>query len=166
MQSIDKAFSGFGNVFFNTRKQDYINYALPIAQRQYDTTRKSLAYSLARNGLSNSSAAVNEGQALDDTRNQKVSDIVNEGQNQANQLRTGVSSQKSNVTNQLISSADPSMARESALTATAGLNAPSAFQPIGSLFADFGQTYLNNAQARSYSNSGTDQTLGNIFSAR
>lgn len=164
MASIDNAFKGFDNNFFNQRAQDYTSFALPQAQKQYDTTRKSLAYSLARNGLSNSSAAVNENQALNDTRNQKIGDIANEGQNQANALRGQVASQRTNVTNQLLSSSDPSLAHESALSATAGLNAPSAFAPIGTLFSDFSQTYLNNAQARTYSNSNQDTSWANLLS--
>lgn len=167
MLSIDNAFRGFDNNFFDKRAQDYTNFALPKAQSQFDTTRKSLAYSLARNGLSNSSAAVNENQALQNTRNEKIGDIVNEGQNQANTLRSNVATQKSNVVNQLVSSANPSLAHESALSATAGLNAPSAFAPIGQLFSDFSEQYLNNQTAKAYSNSsGGGSVWGNLFGAK
>lgn len=165
LSNINNAFSGFDEPFYKQRAQDYTNFALPQAQTQFDTTRKSLAYSLARNGLSNSGAAVNENQALQTTRNQKVSDIVNEGQNQANQLRSNVSTQKANVVNQLESSSDPSLAHESALSATAGLSAPSSFSPIGSLFTDFSNTYLNNLQAKSYSNANQNTGIGNILGA-
>ena len=164
LQNIDKAFSGFNNDWFNQRRQDYLNYATPQAIRQFQNTRNNLAYSLARNGLSKSGAAVNENQALETEKNQRLSDIANEGQNQANEARSQVAAQKANVTNQLVSSADPSLARESAASATAGLSAPPAYQPIGQLFSDFSQQYLANQSAKAYSNSGGDYTLTNLFS--
>ncbi len=147
---IDKAFSGFDDSFYKQRAQDYVSYATPQVVKQYQNTRNNLAYALARNGLSKSGAAVKNNQALTDTENQNLSNIANEGQNEANTLRGNVASQKTNVVNQLISSADPTAARESAATATAGLSAPGAFQPIGNLFSDFSNTYLQNLAARSY----------------
>ncbi len=166
MTAIDSAFKGFDSGFFSRRAEDYRNFAIPQAQKQYDQTRKSLAYSLARNGLENSGAAVNENQALQDTRNQKLSDIVNEGQNQSNELRGQVATQKSNLVNQLVSSSNPALAREGAAAATAGLGAPSAFQPIGQLFGDFSQMYLNNQLARTYSNAASDTNWGNLLAAK
>ncbi len=166
MSNIDSAFKGYDNNFFNQRAQSYRDFAIPQATRQYEQTRKSLAYSLARNGLENSSAAVNENQALTDTRNQKISDITNEAQNQSNELRGQVATQKSNLVNQLVSSANPSLAREGAVSATAGLNAPSAFQPIGGLFSDFSNMYLANQTARTYSNAQQDTNIGNIFGSK
>ncbi len=163
MSAIDSAFKGYDSKFFGQRAQDYTNYALPQAQRQYDTTRKNLAYSLARSGISNSSAAIERNQALTDTRNQNISNIANEGQNQANELRSNVATQKSNLVNQLVSSANPSLAREGAASATAGLNAPSAFAPIGQIFSDFSDMYLNNQVAKTYSNANQNIGFGNLL---
>ncbi len=165
MSAIDNAFSGFNENFFNTRRNDYINYALPQLTKQYQNTRNNLAYSLARNGLTNSGAAVKENQALTDTNAENVATIGNEAQNQANQTRQQVATQKANVTNQLISSGDPSLARESAQQATAGLNAPPSWAPIGNLFSDFTNTYINNQTAKAYSNNQPSifSQLGSVF---
>lgn len=150
MKDIEAKFSGFNDDFYDRRKQDYVAYATPQAMDQYRGTQANLKYALARNGLTRSGAAVEREGSLAKTLTQTQSNIANAAQGEANQLREQVQDQKSNVVNQLIASADPSLAATQAAGATAGLRAPSAFQPIGNMFADWQNAYLANMNARAY----------------
>lgn len=148
MADINKDFAGFDDNYFKGVSQDYLNYATPQMMNQYQQTKNQLAYSLARNGLSNSGAAVSKNAALGTELSRQESNLANAGQSEANTARAKVSDAQTNVTNQLISSGDPSVAREQAATATAGLRTPGAFAPIGNLFADWTQMYEGNQIAQ------------------
>lgn len=163
MGDIDKAFSGFDQGFYDQRAQDYTNYANPQVMSDYRNTKNQLAYSLARNGLSRSSADINQNAKLSNTLSQNLSDVANEGQNQANTLRTNVANEKANSVNQLISSAEPSVANESALSSVAGLQATPAFAPVGNLFQNFSNQYLANQTAKAYSNTQSSNPFSQLF---
>lgn len=148
MQDIDKQFSGFDDKYYKGVGQDYLNFATPQMVQQYQRTKNQLAYSLARNGLTNSGAAVQRGQSLNNELSTQESNLANSAQSEENTARAKVSDAQTNVTNELISSGDPTVAREQSADATAGLRAPSAFAPIGNLFGDWTNTYLANSLAQ------------------
>lgn len=150
MGQIKDLFGGYDDKFFDARKQAYLDYANPQVMDQYRTTKNNLAYTLARNGIMGSSAAVGEQGALDKNLAMQQNNVANAAQGQANQLREQVQNNRSNLTNQLISSGDPSVVAENSAAATANLRAPSTFQPLSNLFSDFAQTYMANQNARSY----------------
>jgi hypothetical protein len=147
MADIDQKFSGFDNNYFDQVGQDFLKYATPQMMSQYQRTKTQLAYSLARNGLLNSGAAVQRDQSLAEELSRQESNLSNEAQGQMNTARAKVSDAKSNITNELISSANPSLAREQASEATAGLRAPSSFAPLGNMFSDWTNMYLANTMA-------------------
>lgn len=148
MSDIDKEFSGFDDNYYDNVGQDFINYATPQMMNQYQRTKSQLAYSLARNGLLDSGAAVQRNQALGQELSRQESNVSNQAQSESNTARAKVSDAKTNVTNQLLSSANPTVAREQAAEATAGLRAPSAFAPIGNLFGDWTNMWLANNAAQ------------------
>ena len=150
MATINKDFSTFTPKWFDQAATDYTNYATPQTMSQYQNTKNNLAYALARNGLTTSGAAATEGAALEKSKQQNLSTIANQAQNTENTLRTNVAAQKSNVVNELESSADPSAAAVQASSAVAGLSAPQAFQPIGQMFSDYTNTYLANQNAMAF----------------
>lgn len=147
MANIDKDFSGFDSNFYKGVDQDYKNYATPQMMGQYLTTKNNLSYALARNGLLNSGAASQRNESLSNELSRQESNIANAGQDQANQMQAKVQDAKGNVTNQLISSGNPTVANEQAQEATAGLRAPTAFQPLGNAFGDWTNMYLANMNA-------------------
>lgn len=147
MADIDQQFAGFNNDYFDQVGQDFMKYATPQMMTQFQHTKSQLAYSLARNGLLNSGAAVQKNEALGQELSRQESNLANQAQSAENTARTNVSNAKTDVTNQLISSGNPSIAREQASEATAGLRAPSSFAPLGNLFGDWTSMYLANQGA-------------------
>lgn len=150
MQAINKDFSTFTPEFYDKAATDYTNYATPEVMQQYQNTKNSLGAALARNGILNSSASATEGASLDKELNTNLGTVANRAQDQANKVRGNVSSQKNQLVSQLEASADPSLAATGAASAVAGLQAPSALQPIGNLFSDWTSTYLANQNAMAY----------------
>lgn len=150
MSQISSVFSKYDPSFYAQRAADYTSYATPQMMQQYNQTKNNLAYALSRNGILNSGAAVADNAALGKTLGQNQTDIANSAQDQVNQLQTNVQGVRTNLTNQLIASGDPSTVSENANIETAGLNAPGAFQPLGNMFNDFTQSYLTNINARAF----------------
>ena len=146
----DQTFSQFTPAFYNKAATDYEGYATPQPMNEYQTTKNNLAYALSRNGILNSSAAVNSGASLNKELSQNENTIANTAQDQSNTLQSDVATQKSNIINELESSADPTEAASSSAAAVAGLQAPPAYQPLGSLFSDWSNTYLANMNAQAF----------------
>lgn len=144
MQDIDQQFSRFDDKFYNQAGTDYTKAVTPRLYSDFQNTKNNLAYALARGGNSNSSAAIGRTTSLNNQLAENQSTIANQAQDRSNQLRTNVNNQRGQVVNQLEASADPQAANESALAATASIRAPSVIQPLGNLFADWSQQYLNS----------------------
>lgn len=145
-----KTNEGFGEDYYNQRANDYLKFATPKVMDDYRATKNNLAYALARNGNLNSSSAITTGASLEKELARNESNLANAAQGQANAARAQVADQRSNLVNQLVASADPSLVAEQAQSATAEMREPGAFQPIGNLFQDWTNTYLANMNARAY----------------
>lgn len=150
MQNIDQTFGRFNNKFYDQRQQDYTNFAMPQLYQQLAQANKQGFYGLANRGLQKSSAADLFGSNLRQETNVQKQGLVDTGIMQAQQLRRDVEGQRSNVTSQLLASADPTTASQQALSAAGSYSLPSAFQPIGNLFQNFAQMYANNQYAKAY----------------
>lgn len=148
MGDIDDKFASFDDNYFGDVKNDYLKYATPQVMNEYQRTKNQLTFSLARNGLLKSGVAAQRGESLNTELSRQEGNLANAAQSEANTARAKVSDAKTNVTNQLISSGDPTVAREGAAEATAGLRGPSTFAPIGQLFGDWSSMYLANSQAQ------------------
>lgn len=146
MGDINRQFSGFDDSFYKKSADDYTNYQTPQMMSDYNTTKNNLTYALARNGILNSGSAVQRNASLNKTLGQSESTIANNAQNQENQLKASVSTQKGNLVNELESSADPTAIAGQAAGAVSQLRAPSAIQPLGNLFADWSNLYLANKE--------------------
>lgn len=149
-RDIDAKFATFDSNFYDKRARDYESYALPQLATQERDTRNQLAAALARKGLLNSGAAIQGNAKLDQYATQKRSDVAMAGIGEANKLRGQVEDQRTTLTNQLISSGDPSAASSGALVAAGNLKRPSAFNALGNFFSDWTDTYRANQQARAY----------------
>lgn len=161
MSRINSQFAGFDQNFYDAAAENYKAATMPRMLRDYQTTRNNLTYALARGGMLKSSAGVQKNQSLQDELSSNQSRIANNAQDQANRLRGQVNEQKGNLIMQLQSSADPASIAEQATSATAGLRAPSAIAPLGNLFADWSQQYLDRQPYQAGSNSNIWQNLGN-----
>jgi len=150
MATINQDFSKFGEPFYAKAAQDYEAYATPQMMGDYQNTKNNLTYSLARNGLLNSGAAVSKNAALQKQLGVNESDIANKAQDQSNQLRTNVASQRNQLISQVQAGAAPGQVATSAAAATAGLRAPTALPPVGNMFSDWANSYLTNMEANTY----------------
>ena len=159
MGEINSDFAGFTPDFYKTAADDYTKAVTPGVMQDYQATKNNLTYALARNGILNSSTAVNRNNSLQGQLATNETQIANNAQNQSNTLQANVNSQKGALVNQLESSADPTSIGEQATAATSQLRADSPVQPLGDLFSNWSQQYL----AGSLSNANAGQPTSNIW---
>jgi hypothetical protein len=150
MATINRNFSGFNDDFYQKAATDYTNYATPQMMSDYQNTKNNLTYSLARNGLLTSGAAVSKNAALQNELSANESSIANAAQDQSNQLRSNVANQRNQLISQVQAGAAPGQVATSAAAATSGLRAPTAYQPIGNMFSDWANSYMSNMEANTY----------------
>lgn len=141
---------GFDDAFYAQRQQDYMNYALPRLQQQFQNQTAQSKYALARSGLQNSTGADTISRALNLERVNQTQDLSNTAIGQAQQLRSNVENQKNTLLNQLQLSADPAQAAQGSLAAVSQFSTPSAFPALGALFSNFANTYLTKNLAQTY----------------
>ncbi len=141
MSSINDAFAGYDDNFYNQRAQAYQNFALPELSQQYQQNRNQLVFNLANRGLLRSSAADKQWNTLGRTMAQGRQGIVDAGIAQSQQLRRDVENQKDSLIGNLYQSADPAQAAEAATRTAASFAAPSTFAPLGNAFGNIAQQY-------------------------
>lgn len=147
-----KTSTGFDKSFYDKAATDYTNYANPILNKQFQTTKNNLTYSLARAGLSTSGAAVQRNSSLNNEFATNQDMIANNAIDRSNQLRTAVNNQKNQLIGEVEAGANPSVVAGQAAGAVSQLRAPSPIQPLGSLFQDWSSQYLNNQTSQSNNN--------------
>lgn len=134
---IDETFSQFDDNFFSGRRDAYVNFAEPQLQDQFQDAQEALTFSLARQGLTDSSARgeqVGRLQQMFDTQRQQVADQALSFENNS---RNAVEGSRSNLISTLNATGDAEGAASSALRQAETLTAPDTFSPLGALFADF-----------------------------
>lgn len=141
---------GFDDAFYARREQDYVGAVQPQFETQLADTRNNLAYSLARKGLSSSSAAVNRTAGLERYAGQKRREIADAAAGSANELRRDVENQRSALVSQLEASGDADATAQLALSQARAYRAPTAIGPVGSFFEDWTRNYVANQVARTY----------------
>jgi len=150
MSQISNIFGRYNDDFYKERGKAYTDFAVPQVQQQFKTTRNNLAYALARNGILSSSTANQRNQDLQSELSKNLTTVGNQAQGEMNKLRSDVSNARSNLTNQLISSGDPSVISGNAAVATQGISSTPSFNSLGDMFGNWTNTYLTNINARAY----------------
>lgn len=162
-QNIDSAFGSFDDNFFNNLSKSYTDYAQPQLDDQYNYAKKNITYALARNGTTNSSMAGDEFGQLAKQYATNQTGISSTGANYANSARAGVAADKSDVTNQLISSGDADAANTAALSAAKVLQVPPSFSPLGSLFTNVSALAAQNKLASDSNATGYGNVGAQLF---
>lgn len=144
-QQIQQIFGGFNDDFYNQRGTDYTNYATPQLDDQYAQAVKRLQFALARNGRLNSSTAGDQQALLLKDYNQQKTNIADRGIQYANQARDSVEGSRSNLVALNSNLADPNQISVEAQNRLAGLQASPAFDPLGPLFANVGDSLASQA---------------------
>lgn len=162
MSDIGNIFSKYDADFYAKRGKAYTDAVMPQVAKQYGDTKKQLAFALARNGNLNSSVATERGQDLQTEYNKNLTQVANNAQQQQNVLRGQVSDVRSNLVNQLISSGDPSIVMSQGNALTAGLTTAPSLTPLGNMFSDWSNTYLQGMNAKAF-NPTANNSLTSLF---
>jgi hypothetical protein len=137
---IQTIFGGFNDDFYNKRGSDYVAYATPQVDDQYAEAVKQLQFALARNGRLDSSTAVEQkGKLLEDYNKQKTS-IADKGIQYGNQARQSVEGSRADLVSLNNNVANPTTVANEANSRLGALQASPAFDPLGPLFANVGET--------------------------
>lgn len=148
--SPSQQFAGYKDDFFNQRARAYEDYALPQLGQQYQTTKNAVNFNLANRGLLGGSVAGQENNDLNFTMGQQKQAIADQGQQQAQQLRSDVQNSKLQAISQLYQTANPAQAQASALADASKFTAPSSFAPLANGFANLVNQYSMNQQIAGY----------------
>lgn len=144
--AIDKAFAGFDDPYYAKVASDYTSYYTPQLTRKYQDAMRAMTTQLASQGNLTSSAGAEKLGELRRSFGENEASISNAATDAANNLRSQVSAQKSNLYQTNNAAADPSQAASLAGSA-AGAIAPAPYTPLGDVFASFLKT-ANNAAAQ------------------
>jgi hypothetical protein len=150
MGRIDQQFGGFNEAFYKNRENAYIDYANPQLDQQFKNQQNTLAYNLARNGLTASSEAARNAGELQRQFNLARSTIAGEAKNQSNQARQQVEQNRSELVNQLNATGDTQNAANASLTRANMLTQTPGFSPLGQIFQNTTGLLGNAAQAGMY----------------
>jgi hypothetical protein len=148
--NIDKSFGGFNDAFFGGRAKAYTDYANPQLADQYARTQQNLTYNLARQGLTASSEAARNAGELQRQYNDNRALIAAQGLDAANQARSQVEQNRSELLAQLNATSDPAAASASAVNRAGVLAQQQSFSPLGQLFANTTGLLGNAANAGYY----------------
>lgn len=165
MSSIDSAFAGFGEDFYNKRAADYSAYAMPELEKQAKTAHEGLIYALSRTGNLDSSAAIKRNVDLNDEENAARIGVANTGLDQTNQLRSQVENTRGNVVAELNATGNSDAATATALRQVQNLNQPAGYTPLGNLFAGFAQSLSGIGANASNGYGGLARGTSSLFGA-
>jgi hypothetical protein len=150
MTGIDQAFAGYNPQFYGQLQRNYLASALPQVGEQYRQTRNNLAFNLGQRGMLRSSASAGLGSSLQKQLAANETAVANQATQAVQDLQRRVQEQKNQVTQQLLQSANPQLARQQALETASGFSAPSLMQPLGNLFQNWSNIYLAQQTANAY----------------
>lgn len=164
---IASVFSQFGDDFYNKRSQDYIDYAMPTLDRQYQEQERSLVAELARSGNLNSSL---RGDMMGKLRRQYDTNKLNI-QDQANAFSADARAKVQQARSGLLESnarlADPGTIRTMAEAQAAGVAVPQQYGALGQMIADLsGGISGGNSSRRPGTTAGVSLYTNNAGSGR
>jgi len=151
MSSINQAFSGFTDDFYNQRQQAYTDYAMPQLNRQYGDALDDLTFALARSGLLESSVAARKQGDLNEQFQLQRQGVVDEGARLANQARQDIASARSSVINDLYATENPAAAAAAAQARARIATQQPTFSPLGMLFQNVTSGLADWSENRAYS---------------
>ena len=100
-QQVNDAFAQFTPDYFNNYATQYMAKVNDQLKQQQDQATKQLAFGLARQGISDSQAGLNQSQLLTETAGRTLADQTTQAQQQAAQLQAQTASAKQNLLGQV-----------------------------------------------------------------
>lgn len=151
MVSINKAYGGYNQDFYNQRAQSYVNFAMPQLATQAQATQSAIGFGLANRGLfGGSSQAKKANQDFSRQYGQAEQQISDTGRGQAQALQQQIEGSRNTAINQLYQSADPAAATRQATSTAAGYQIPQPFVPISNMFSNLINQYYYNQLLNAY----------------
>ena len=135
-KSIDSAFSGFDDNFYNKRRDSYLEFATPQATDQYQDAFQKLTLALADSNLLNSSAAARRRGRLLKTKGEIERKIGSKANEYANTARSQIGKAKTDLQSQNMNIANPTLVAANAAQRAQALNEVPTFDPLINLFAN------------------------------
>jgi hypothetical protein len=135
---------GFGQDFYNKRRDAFEAYSLPFLSREFQQTGNNLKYKLANQGLLGSSVGGTLGNSLSRELGIQKENVANQALTQAQGLQQQIAQAKNADINQLIAGGDPGQALNSARETATQFGAPSPLPAVGSFF----QNWINQNLAQ------------------
>jgi len=151
VDNINAQFGKFDNSFYDGRAKAYRDFTLPQVNDQYKQTSDQLAFSLARNGVTDSSEAARQGGILM-RDNALARQQVNEGAAAESQkARQNVEEQRANLIQQVNMTSDAGLAAQNALRQAGILQSQANnFSPLANLFQNTTAQLAAARQAGAY----------------
>lgn len=160
--SISGIFNQFDDNFYNKRSQDYINYAQPELDRQYQNQQRDLITNLARSGNLNSSLRgdlLAELQRQYDTGKLQIADTANK---YAQDARASVEAQRASLLESNSQLADPGLVTAKANAAATSLGTNPTYASLGELIANLA-TNLSASPAKTAAAGSTSGSGVNLY---
>lgn len=133
--SINNQFAGFGDNFYNSRRNAILDYYQPQLDDQMEKAREALTYAFARAGTLNSTMAADRTADLTKQYDLQKAGLVANAEGDAANLRNSVANQKSSLLSQLNATADATQVANDALAATQQIYAQRPnYSPLGDIF--------------------------------
>lgn len=132
---ISDMFGQFDDGFYSTQQQNYVDYAKPQLQTQYQDAMQSLTRSLARSGNLSSSL---RGQSMADLQrqfDQGLSTIQSQGATYAGQSKSAIEQARSGLLSQNANLADPGTIRGLTESQVKSLGQAQTYTPLSSLIS-------------------------------
>jgi hypothetical protein len=133
MSLIDSRFN-FGNNFFREREQDYLNWANPQLDEQYQDAQKQLTFGLSRMGHGQGSQTMTDRWGrLEQDNAQNRANIADQAKDVSNQARGLIGQQRAQLINLAQMAADPSAVRNQIGRSMSDVQAYKGFDPTSNL---------------------------------
>ena len=145
-KTIEDAFAGYNDAFFNQRAQDYINFATPQREEFVKNAAFDLSNSLARAGILDSSIALDKQRDLTEADAAMGREIASKGKQFENMARNQITNAKQSLLEQNAALADPAIAATLSKTAAANAAAIPQFDSVTNLAATVAEGLATQAE--------------------
>lgn len=144
--SVDNAFGAYDDGYFGDIAKTMMAFYQPQIDDQYKEAGNQLTYKLARQGISKSTAAVNERAKLEGDYSTRKAEIQSRAGDAVRSAKDNVAGAKNTLYNYAETAADPAKVSAEVINQTGRLNS---FQPeltpLGKIFNDYATPVLNAA---------------------
>lgn len=146
LEQINSIFGGFDDSFYQGRADEFTDFAKPQLDDQFADAQEDLTFALARNNRLDSSVAAEQRADLNDKFNLERINLEDQANKVGTDSRNAVEGSRADLVALNSSVADPNQIALQANNRMAGLTASEAFNPLGPLFTNVGDTLGSQAE--------------------